>query len=266
MHVALGQITVTRDKGENLEKLRRMAATAASAGDDLIVFPEGAMVHFGDPDERLAVAAEPIDGAFVRSLREAARENGIAILFGMFEPADGSRVYNTVVALGRDGSVLGYYRKIHLFDAFGHRESDKIQPGPGTTLTFELSDLRLGVMTCYDVRFPELARRLVDEGAQGIVLPAAWVHGLLKEEQWEVMVRARAIENTLYVLAAGQVGNIYSGSSMIVDPMGVVKARAGEEEELLRGEIQRKRVEDVRAKLPSLEHRRFAVSLTRPKE
>ena len=81
-----------------------------------------------------------------------------------------------------------------------------------------------------------------------------------------MMVRARAIENTLYVLAAGQVGNIYSGSSMIVDPMGVVKARAGEEEELLRGEIQRKRVAEVRAKLPSLEHRRFAVSLTKPKE
>jgi len=240
-----------------------MAATAASAGDDLIVFPEGAMVHFGDPGELLATGAEPIDGMFVRSLRETARGNSIAMVFGMFEPGDGTRVYNTVVALGRDGSVLGYYRKIHLFDAFGHRESDKIQPGPGSVLTFELGGLNLGVMTCYDVRFPELGRRLVDEGVEAIVLPAAWVHGLLKEDHWEVMVRARAIENAVYVLAAGQVGNIYSGSSMIVDPMGIAIARAGEEEELLRGEIHRKRVEEVRAKLPSLQHRRFVVSLAR---
>lgn len=221
------------------------------------------MVHFGDPGELLATVAEPIDGMFVRSLRETARGNSIAMVFGMFEPGDGTRVYNTVVALGRDGSVLGYYRKIHLFDAFGHRESDKIQPGPGSVLTFELGGLNLGVMTCYDVRFPELGRRLVDEGVEAIVLPAAWVHGLLKEDHWEVMVRARAIENAVYVLAAGQVGNIYSGSSMIVDPMGIAIARAGEEEELLRGEIHRKRVEEVRAKLPSLQHRRFVVSLAR---
>lgn len=221
------------------------------------------MVHFGDPGELLATVAEPIDGMFVRSLRETARGNSIAMVFGMFEPGDGTRVYNTVVALGRDGSVLGYYRKIHLFDAFGHRESDKIQPGPGSVLTFELGGLNLGVMTCYDVRFPKLGRRLVDEGVEAIVLPAAWVHGLLKEDHWEVMVRARAIENAVYVLAAGQVGNIYSGSSMIVDPMGIAIARAGEQEELLRGEIHRKRVEELRAKLPSLQHRRFVVSLAR---
>ncbi len=263
MRVALGQMTATPDKAENLDKLRRSTAAAAAAGEDLIVFPEGAMVHFGDPGQRLAPVAEPLDGPFVRGLREAARENGIGIVFGMFEPADEQRVYNTVVALGRDGAVLGSYRKIHLFDAFGHMESEKIHPGPGSTLTFELGGLKFGVMTCYDVRFPELARRLVDDGVDAIALPAAWVHGVLKEEHWEVLVRARAIENTVYMLAAGQVGNIYSGSSMIVDPMGVVRARAGENEELVRGEIQRERVEEVRAKLPSLKHRRFTVSLTK---
>ncbi len=261
MRVALGQITTSRNKAENLEKMRRMAARAASAGDDLIVFPEGAMVHFGDPGEMLSPVAEPVDGPFVQQLKDVARESGIAIVFGMFEPGEGSRVYNTVAALGPDGSLLGYYRKIHLFDAFGHRESDRIQPGSGSVLTFELGGLKLGVMTCYDVRFPELGRRLVDEGAEAIVLPAGWVHGLLKEAHWEVMVRARAIENTVYLLAADQVGNIYSGSSMIVDPMGVVIARAGEEEGLLRGEVDRKRIEEARAKLPSLLHRRFMVSL-----
>ncbi|MCL4544658.1 MAG: hydrolase, partial [Chloroflexi bacterium] len=151
--------------------------------------------------------------------------------------------------------------KIHLYDAFGHKESDKIKPGDGETLTFQLGGITFGAMTCYDVRFPELARCLVDRGAEAIVLPSGWVHGLLKEDHWEILVRARAIENTVYVVACDQVKNIYSGSSMVVDPLGVVRARAGEEPELLMGELTPDRIREARLKLPSLLHRRFSVRL-----
>jgi predicted amidohydrolase len=177
------------------------------------------------------------------------------VVAGIFESVPGSeRVYNTIVALGADGVLLGCYRKIHLFDAFDHMESERIEPGSGDTLVFRQNDLSFGVQTCYDVRFPELSGRLAAEGADAILLPAAWVHGLLKESQWEVLVRARAIENTVYVAAADQVGAGFSGSSMLVDPMGVAVARGGETEQVIAGEIDPQRVQAVRQKLPSRKH------------
>ena len=254
MRVALGQMTATADKDANLARMTAICAEAREAGADLVVLPEGAMVSF-EPPRSLAPEAEPLDGPFVSGLAAAAQQNGLCVVAGVFETIpDSDRVYNTVVALGRDGLLIGRYRKIHLFDAFGHRESERIQAGEGQTLVFGLGGLRIGVETCYDVRFPELSGQLAAEGADAIVLPAAWVHGLLKESQWEVLVRARAIENTVYVAAAGQVGNGYSGSSMLVDPMGVAVARAGETEELVVGEMYRERVEAVRQKLPSRQH------------
>ena len=211
-------------------------------GAELVLFPEGSMVSF-EPLRSLAPDGEPLDGPFVDGLARAARENGLTVVAGIFESVPGSeRVYNTIVALGADGVLLGCYRKIHLFDAFGH------------TLVFRQNDLSFGVQTCYDVRFPELSGRLAGEGADAILLPAAWVHGLLKESQWEVLVRARAIENTVYVAAADQVGAGYSGSSMLVDPMGVAVARGGETEQVIAGEIDPQRVQAVRQKLPSRKH------------
>ena len=219
------------------------------------------MAHFSDSKQSLVAVAEPLDGVFVQGLGEVARNNGLTVICGMWESADAKRVYNTLVAIGPDGRLIGSYRKIHLYDAFGHKESDKIKPGDGETLTFQLGGITFGVMTCYDVRFPELARCLVDRGAEAIVLPSGWVHGLLKEDHWEVLVRARAIENTVYMVACDQVKNIYSGSSMVVDPLGVVRARAGEEPELLMGELTPDRIREARLKLPSLLHRRFSVRL-----
>ncbi|MBO0702516.1 MAG: hydrolase, partial [Candidatus Dormibacteraeota bacterium] len=153
---------------------------------------------------------------------------------------------------------LGQYRKIHLYDAFNRRESDLVAAGEGDLLTFTQDGLTLGVMNAYDVRFPELARELVvDRGAQVLILPAAWVRGDLKEDHWEILVRARAIENTVYVLAADQVGQDCCGASMIVDPMGVPLARGGETPQLVFGEISADRVREVRRMNPSLENRRL---------
>jgi predicted amidohydrolase len=254
VRIALGQFGASADKAANLQRIVSMTREARAMGAELVLFPEGSMVSF-EPLRSLAPDGEPLDGPFVDGLARAARENGLTVVAGIFESVPGSeRVYNTIVALGADGVLLGCYRKIHLFDAFGHMESERIEPGSGDTLVFRQNDLSFGVQTCYDVRFPELSGRLAAEGADAILLPAAWVHGLLKESQWEVLVRARAIENTVYVAAADQVGAGYSGSSMLVDPMGVAVARGGETEQVIAGEIDPQRVQAVRQKLPSRKH------------
>ena len=255
MRIAVGQLGAGADKRENLERMVRFAAQAARAGADLVVFPEAAMA-VGEPGADLTPVAEPIDGPFAAGLGEAAARYGIALVAGMFEPGGPERVYNTVVAFGPDGTLLGSYRKIHLYDAFGGRESDRIQPGDGTTLVFQLGDLKFGVMTCYELRFPEIARHLVERGAEVLLLPAAWVRGPLKEMHWETLARARAIENTVYVAASGQVSERSIGMSAIFDPMGVMIVSAGETEGVAIGEASPERLAEVRRTNPSLAMRR----------
>ncbi|HXM54133.1 MAG TPA: carbon-nitrogen hydrolase family protein [Candidatus Dormibacteraeota bacterium] len=257
MRIALAQIAGGPDKGANLRHMVALTGEAARAGARLVVFPECAMVHL-PPGQDLAPLAEPLDGPFVTALADAARRDGIAVVAGLFEPAPGpdARVLNTVVALGPDGARLGEYRKIHLYDAFGYRESDRIRAGAGDTLLFALDGVTFGVETCYDVRFPELTRHLAARGAEVVLLPAAWVPGPLKDAHWEVLVRARAIESTVYVAAAGMAAPLGAGSSMLVDPMGVAVVRAGEGESLLAGDAEPERLRAVRRANPSLENAR----------
>jgi predicted amidohydrolase len=186
----------------------------------------------------------------------------MAILCGMTERLpDDARVSNTLLAVDRGGGALGAYRKLHLYDAFGYQESLRVRPGDhAAPLVFDVGGLRFGAMTCYDLRFPEMARSLIDAGAQVILLPAAWVVGPGKEDHWDTLVRARAIENTAYVVAAGQTAPRFTGHSMVVDPMGVVVAGAGEEPGVITATLSPERLDAVRAKLPSLGHRRFRVT------
>jgi deaminated glutathione amidase len=256
MRIALAQITGGPDKDANLRSMLGRTGEAARAGARLVLFPECAMVALPGSEDWSA-AAEPVDGPFVTALAGAARRHGIAVVAGMFESIpDASQVFNTVVALGPDGGLLGAYRKVHLYDAFGYRESDRVRPGGGETLTFALDGVTFGVETCYDVRFPEVTRHLAARGAEVVLLPAAWLHGALKEEHWEVLARARAIESTVYVAAAGLSGRPHTGCSMLVDPMGVPVVRAGEVEALLVGEADPERVRDVRRVNPSLANAR----------
>ncbi len=262
MRIALGQFQAIRDKESNAARIADLSARAAAAGAHLVVFPEAAMVAFGD-GEPLWEPAEPLDGRFVGGLRELAVRHRIGIVCGIFEPADGQRVYNTAVAVSPEGELAAAYRKIHLYDAFAERESDHVAPGAGELGVWEQGGTRLGLMTCYDLRFPELARQLIDAGAEILVLPAAWVRGPLKESHWEVLVRARAIENTAWVAACGAVGPRYCGGSMVVDPMGVTVARAGEAEQLVVADISRERLEQVRRLNPSLRNRRIPIGTLR---
>ncbi len=201
MRVALCQIPVSSRPAVNAERVREALISAAEQGADLAVFPEATQVRFGSD---LRAAAEPLDGPFGSGLAVAAKETGVALVAGVFEPAPDGRVYNTAVAFDGHGELVASYRKLHLFDAFGHRESEVVAPGSAPVLCV-LAGVRTGLEICYDVRFGELSRALAVGGAVLLVVPAAWAAGPFKEEHWVTLVRARAIENTVWVAAVGQV-------------------------------------------------------------
>jgi deaminated glutathione amidase len=171
-----------------------------------------------------------------------------------------SRVHNTLIYVDPSGTLAGCYRKVHLYDAFGYRESEWVLAGElGAADTFVVDGLRVGAQTCYDLRFPETSRRLVDAGADVVLVPAQWAAGPLKEDHWTTLLRARAIENTVFVVGADQAEPIGAGASMIVDPMGVTLAALGEQDGLITADLDRHRLDDVRAKNPSLAARRYRV-------
>jgi predicted amidohydrolase len=257
MRIALGQFGAVEEKAANIARMAELSQRAAAAGAELVVFPEAAMAAMG-AGQSLSPVAESLEGPFVTRLRDVAAKAGIGLVAGMFESgaAGPGRVFNTVVVIDTSGGLVGSYRKIHLYDAFGYRESEWIQPGDGETCTFELGGWRIGVMTCYELRFPEMSRRLVDQGAQVLLVPAAWVRGPLKEMHWTTLARARAIENTSYVAAASQVGDTYIGLSALFDPMGVEIAGAAELEGLVVGDLSAERLRSVRENNPSLSMRR----------
>lgn len=259
--VALGQFHAIADKETNLQRMLALHQEAATAGADLVVFPEMAMYTDDDPRAEFGGVAESLDGPFVQRLREGAARRGTGIVAGMYEtaPGDGAKTYNTAVAIGTDGGLIGAYRKIHMFDAFGFRESDQNQPGDGELLLFTLAGVRFGVTICYDLRFPELFRALAERGAEALLLPTAWAHGRLKELQLSTLSRARAIENTVYFAAADQTGGSVSGNSELIDPMGVTVASIGEAEGLAIGVVDTERVVEVRRRVPSLQHVRHDI-------
>lgn len=277
MRVAAIQVATTLDPEQNRRVVADRLAVAARGGVDLVVFPEATMATFGDASFDLSSVAEPLDGPFVACLAEEASRHRLTVVAGMFEQpsragagaahgagaaVDDGRVYNTVVVVGPSG-LLGAYRKLHLFDALGARESDRVVAGDVAdgVLAVPLAEgFVLGVMTCYDLRFPESARALVDRGATILALPAHWYNGPGKADVWATLVRARAIESTAYVVAAGKPEDEAVGRSMVVDPLGEVVAELdGKAEDLVLADVSAARVSAVRTMLPVLEHRRFAV-------
>ncbi|HEU5035263.1 MAG TPA: carbon-nitrogen hydrolase family protein [Mycobacteriales bacterium] len=263
MRVAVVQLTAGADKADNLGRLTALVEQAAAHGATLVVAPEASMHEFGAATTALAPVAETLDGPFVSGLVAVASRLGVTVLAGMFEvvPDEPSRAFNTVVAVGPDGHLLGRYRKQHLFDALGWVESHRLEPGdPHDRLLFACGDVTVGVLTCYDLRFPELSRALVDDGAQLLAVPSAWVAGPLKEDQWSTLVRARAIENVVYVAAADQSPPTYVGRAVVVDPFGVVLAAGADRDGVTVADVDVDRLEECRRRMPSLQHRRWSVS------
>jgi len=261
MRVALCQMPVSTKPAVNLSRVQSALTSAREQGSDLAVFPEATHARFSVD---LRAVAEPLDGPFCAGLSAAASASGVALAAGIFEQAPDNRVYNTTVAYDHDGRLVAAYRKIHLFDALGTRESETIAPRSEPVLA-DLAGISVGFLTCYDVRFPELARDLTVRGADLLVIPAAWAAGLFKEEHWVTLVRARAIENTVWVAAADQVPDPHEpatsaptgvGRSLLVDPMGAVRMDLGSSPGVVAGTVDREMTERVRTVLPSLQHRR----------
>jgi predicted amidohydrolase len=252
------QFAAATDVATNLSTIGELVSRAADEGVEVAVLPEGSMHDFGPPDLPLGPVAQPLDGEFVSSLGQLAARHGITIVAGMFECSDDpDRPFNTLVVLDPAGQVVSSYRKTHLYDSFGYRESDRLLSGSTTPVTVSVGDLTVGLMTCYDLRFPEFARALVEEGSDVLVVPSAWVRGPLKEAHWAILLQARAIENTVYVVGAAQTGDHYTGCSRIVDPMGVTVAALGDEQGLASAAVVPQRVAEVRERNPSLANRRL---------
>ncbi|HET7326241.1 MAG TPA: carbon-nitrogen hydrolase family protein [Nocardioidaceae bacterium] len=259
MQVAVVQMSATTDKADNEATIERLVARAGPAAD-LVVLPEAVMHDFGRPDDPLAPAAEPLDGPFVGLLQRLAGVHHATLVAGMFEQTDEpDRVFNTLVAVSGDG-LLARYRKTHLYDSFGYRESDRLVAGEVEPVTVPVGDLTLGLMTCYDLRFPEMSRALVDAGADTLVIPAAWVAGPYKVDHWRTLLAARAIENTCHVVAAAQCGRIYTGHSAIIDPVGVTRVGLGHDEGLASAVVSTGDLDAARKRNPALQHRRFTVT------
>ncbi len=263
--VAVAQFAPGRDYVENIDRITGLAHLAAQRGASLIVFPEYSS-YFSDPmDGSFARNAQTLDGRFVSSLTQVAGRLGATLVAGMVEKVgQGPRFSNTLVAVTGSG-IVATYRKLHLYDAFGQRESDWVVPGDiEDPEIFEVNGIRVGMQTCYDVRFPEVTRRVVDAGAELVLIPAEWVRGPLKEHHWRTLVTARAIENTVYVAAADHAPPIGVGNSLIVGPMGVHMVEIGEAVDVAVAWVSRQRLADVRAKNPALALRRFRVEPVGP--
>jgi predicted amidohydrolase len=259
--VAVAQFAPGPDQALNRAILRQLATTAVARGAQIVVFPEYAAFFEPKLGPSFVEAAEPIDGEFVTTLAALAAALGIHIVAGMLETtADPGRFSNTLVAVDPAGRLAATYRKLHLYDAFGDRESEWVLPGTITDpQTFTVGGLTVGLQTCYDIRFPEVTRRLVDAGATLVLVPAEWVRGPLKEHHWRTLLTARALENTVFLAAADHTPPIGVGTSMIIDPMGVPLVSLGETADVAVAFLAPSRVAAVRLVNPALALRRFAV-------
>lgn len=259
MKVAFVQAKPSSDKSHNLLSAKNYIKKAKETLADLIVFPEVYMAHVSNSDAvTRADVAETVEGSFVQELASAAAANQMHVVCGMYESEAGEsyRAYNTVVFINKKGKVIHKQRKTHLYDAFKVKESDRIIPSSNSFKIVETDLAKVGIMICYELRFPEVARELVLQGADILIVPTAWASGIMKEHHWKTLLQARAIENTVYVVGVDQIGNNNIGNSMVVDPMGFITAGIPEEEGLRTVEIDLDRKQRVQDKLPSIQHRR----------
>ncbi|MFF4602965.1 carbon-nitrogen hydrolase family protein [Streptomyces sp. NPDC001339] len=264
MRIALCQLTASTDPKENLAAVQDHVRRAADVGARLAVLPEASMVQFG---VALGQVAEPLDGPWAEGVRSVSRETGVTVVVGMFTPAPGGRVANTLLATGP--GVEASYDKIHLYDAFGFKESDTVAAG-SQVVTIDVGGVRVGLATCYDLRFPELFRAHADAGATVSVLPASWGAGPGKLAQWDLLVRARALDATVWLAAVGQAAPDPSadpevptriptgvGHSALIGPDGTVRARLGGEPGLLAADVDVEETARVRRAVAVLDNRRL---------
>jgi deaminated glutathione amidase len=263
LRVACVQFSSSQSKAENLERMEPLVARAAATGADVVLLPEK-WNGIGSGDFMRDVAEQLEGGETVEAMRGWSRRHGITLVGGSIaERREGrEKLSNTCVVFDGEGEVVAVYRKIHMFDVEvgGHvyRESEAEEPGEGP-VTCEVEGWQVGLTVCYDLRFPELYRILAVEGAELVTVPAAFTLYTGKDH-WELLLRARAVENQCYVAAANQWGTQAEGKSSygrssIVDPWGVVLAQAADEDAVISAELDRMRLRRIRESLPSLANR-----------
>lgn len=258
---AVVQFAPELEPAANLQRIRALATDAVASGATLVVFPEYSSTFNPRLDEQVLERAQIVKGQFVGAIQQLAIELGCTIVFGFAEvSSDPTKFANTVLAVGADGEILAKYQKAHLYDAFGQKESDRVVAGKlANPPVFKHNGLTVGIQTCYDLRFPEQTRWLMDAGAQAILIPAEWVAGPNKVRHWQTLLAARAIENTLYIAAADHPGPVGVGHSVILDPLGNELVSIDDGEGIRVADIDASVIEAARETNPSIHLRRFTV-------
>jgi len=264
MKVSVSQFKSVPEVAANLATVRAHMRLAAEDGSRVIAFPEASMVAFEGDRDTLRSAAQLHAASFIAGIAEEAVASGIDAFVGIYEPNGEQRSSNVFVHVSSKGEVAGRYEKVHLYDAFSFQESAKnrhapLKPGFEEVYVADIDGIKFGVLNCYDLRFPEIARVAVDKGADVLVYGAGWIAGSLKELHWESLLRARAIENTCFVLASCQPPPESVGMSMILDANGLALAGIARRDGVCTASIDLPRLEEVREVLPCLQHRRYRI-------
>lgn len=257
--IALVQLKALRKKDKNLQKVLDYIHEAAKKGATLCAFPEFMMFYTPatQSPSSLAQLAESMDGPFIQAITEAAKQNSIEVIGTLYEKTNKKhRVYDTSFLINSSGKIVSKYRKIHLYDALGFRESKKLIPGSVLPKPQKSKIGKLGMLICYDLRFPEISRILASQGTEILIAPSAWVRGPMKEEHWITINKTRAIENGCYVVSPNQVGNIYCGRSVVIDPFGKVLADMKKKQGIKIVKISNTKIKKTRNVLPLLKNRR----------
>jgi len=265
MKVSVSQFRSTHDVHANLATVLAHMQEAAAQGARLIAFPEASMVAYASTRDELRKHAEQSYAMFIERIARAAQHHGVDVFVGVYAPSGETRSSNVIVHATAQGDIAGRYDKVHLYDAFSFQESAKNRPAPLTpshdeVYVAQVDGMRFGILNCYDLRFPEIARLAMDKGADALVYGAGWIAGSLKELHWASLLRARAIENTCFVLAPCQPPPESVGMSMILDASGVTLAGVARKQGIACADIDCERLQEVRAVLPCLAQRRYRIS------
>ncbi len=253
LRIGILQLEGTASKEENLSKIWRVLSGARA---DLIVLPEYSMAPLPLLNkEELTKVAEPLNGTFVKGLASIARDRGTSIIAGIYEKV-GDGVYNTAVIISSDGELVASYRKVHLYDAYGARESDYFLKGGEPPPVVDIEGWRVSVAICFDLRFPELFRTAALRGTELFAVPAAWFRGDGKEEILHALAKVRAHENVAWLALAVQYGPHFTGRSALIHPMGYVALDLGYGEKYVETEISKEELGKAREVLPLMKLRR----------
>jgi predicted amidohydrolase len=253
LKIALTQLNPVAEKDISLRNIEYYSGVAASNSADLIVFPEYYMFYSPYKDNVIK-NSEPLNGNYIKKLKEISIVNKIGIITGINEVYD-NNYYDTAVFI-HEGELSNYYRKSHLYDAFGYKESDIYTYGNGPFKISRIGGINFGMLICYDIRFPEVFRNYSLNDVDMIVLISAWFSGPVKGEQWLSLVSVRALENTVYLATSNMVNGGFTGITTFTDPIGTIRNRAAEDEDMIYATVDPERIAAVRKKMPVLRQRR----------